>query len=104
MYYIYIIRCKDNSLYTGITTEPERRLREHITKKRGARYTGAHGAVFFEALWQAESRSAALCGEAAIKKMKKEKKEELIQNPFLFTEIMKNKGLIVKGEDNVKEK
>ncbi|MBQ3573901.1 MAG: GIY-YIG nuclease family protein, partial [Clostridia bacterium] len=38
MYYVYMMRCSDNSLYTGITTDLERRFEEHKSKK-GAKYT-----------------------------------------------------------------
>lgn len=106
MYYIYILRCADNTLYTGITTNPPRRLKEHITKKRGARYTKMHTAAYFEALWRAGDRSTALCGEAQIKKMRKEKKEELIARPNIFTEIMRDKGhivLFVRGDEIAKK-
>ena len=48
MYYTYILRCKDNSLYTGITTDLERRVREHITKdEKCAKYTYLHWLILF---------------------------------------------------------
>lgn len=34
MYYIYMLRCKDNSIYTGITTDIARRMKEHLTKRK----------------------------------------------------------------------
>ena len=38
-YYVYIVECRDKSLYTGITTDVERRIKEHNEKKSGAKYT-----------------------------------------------------------------
>ena len=49
MYYTYMIRCSDNSIYTGMTNNLERRIEEHITKdKRGAKYTKSHNAEKLE--------------------------------------------------------
>ena len=60
-YYIYIVRCEDGTLYTGITTDPRRRMREHVLhRKAGAKYTKSHQVLSLEALWSAESRSEAL--------------------------------------------
>ena len=41
MYYVYILECKDKSLYTGITTDVQRRFKEHVLGKGGA-YTRSH--------------------------------------------------------------
>jgi predicted GIY-YIG superfamily endonuclease len=75
-YFVYILKCKDGTLYTGIATDVERRLMEHRGKK-GARYTRARGAgriVYKEA---AGTRSEALKREAEIKKWSREKKLQL---------------------------
>ena len=51
MYYIYMLRCKDNSIYTGITTDISRRMKEHFNKeKRCAKYTLTHSAKKLENL------------------------------------------------------
>ena len=43
MYYIYLLRCKDNSIYAGITNNLERRLQEHLSKnEKCAKYTKSH--------------------------------------------------------------
>ena len=39
IWYLYVVRCSDDTLYTGITTDPKRRLEEHNTSDRGAKYT-----------------------------------------------------------------
>lgn len=77
MWFVYILRCVDDSLYTGITNDLERRLKEH-SGKNGARYTRAHPVVervYFETV---ASRSLALKREAEIKKLKRQQKLALI--------------------------
>ena len=81
MYYIYMLRCKDNSIYTGITTDIARRMKEHFNKeKRCAKYTLTHSAKKLEARWVAENKSLASKLEFNIKKLKKQEKENLIKN------------------------
>ena len=81
MYYIYMLRCKDNSIYTGITTDISRRMKEHFNKeKRCAKYTLTHSAKKLEAFWVAENKSLASKLEFNIKKLKKQEKENLIKN------------------------
>lgn len=82
MEYIYVVRCTDNSLYTGITKDFEKRFLEHSNKlKTCAKYTKSHQVMSLEVLWQTETKSDALKLEARIKKLKKEKKEELVKYP-----------------------
>ena len=78
MYYIYMLRCKDNSVYTGITTNIEKRMNEHFTKNNGAKYTYTHNAKKLECVWETENRVLASKLEYHIKKLKKSQKEELI--------------------------
>lgn len=78
MYYIYMLRCEDNSLYTGITTDVEHRMKEHFSKVNGAKYTYSHTAKKLECVWQTENRVLASKLEYHIKKLVKVKKEELI--------------------------
>lgn len=75
---VYIIRCSDDSLYTGITTELERRFDEHRCKKRGAKYF--HGRQALEVVFREEghTRSSASQREAAIKKLSRPQKLSLI--------------------------
>jgi len=85
MYYTYMIRCKGNTLYTGITTDIERRFSEHSEKdERGAKYTKSHDAVKVEAVWKSENRSQASKLEFALKKLTKQQKEELIKDNDKF--------------------
>ncbi|PKM91486.1 endonuclease [Candidatus Falkowbacteria bacterium HGW-Falkowbacteria-1] len=76
-YYLYILKCSDGSLYTGITTDIERRLKEHNNSKKGAKYTAYRRPL--ELIYQKEfkNRSEALIEEAKIKKLKKEQKKIL---------------------------
>ena len=88
-YYIYIVRCEDSSLYTGITTDPHRRMREHVLHlPSGAKYTRSHQVVALAALWSAENRSAASMLEAAIKRLPSEKKRALVQSPDLLRRLL----------------
>jgi len=81
MYYIYIIRCIDNSLYTGITTDIERRFKEHKNKlSRGAKYTKNHDVLNIECYYLCGSKVLASKLEYYIKHLKKKEKESLIIN------------------------
>lgn len=76
-YFVYMLECADGSLYTGITTDVERRLAEH-TSGIGGHFTRAKKAkriVYYEAQ---PSRSQALKREAEIKKWPRQKKLEFI--------------------------
>lgn len=74
-WYLYMVRCADDTLYTGITTDVQRRLDEHNGDDRiGARYTRARRPVVLVYSEQAESRSAAASREAAIKKLTRQQK------------------------------
>jgi len=76
MYYLYILKCADGSLYTGITTDVERRFSEHKNKK-GANYTRSHGASKIVHTEEFPDRSSAQKREAEIKKWTRGKKLEL---------------------------
>ena len=85
-YFVYILRCAGDVLYTGVTTDFSRRLREHRagTASHGARFTAAHRPENFAALWLAPDRSSAQKLEYAIKRLSRSKKLTLIE---------KNEGL-----------
>lgn len=73
MYYVYLLQCTDDTLYTGITTDVERRLLEHQHGK-GGHYTRAHGAVRMVYIEAAKDRSLASQREAAIKRLSRAEK------------------------------
>jgi len=83
-WFIYIVRCKDNSLYTGITTNITRRVDEHNFSKKGAKYTRSRRPVLLVYSKQIESRSAALKLEYVFKQFDKKKKEEIISGRHQF--------------------
>ena len=69
-WFVYILRCADDSLYTGVTTDPQRRLREHNAGgKLGARYTRTRRPVALAHQEMAPGRAEAYRREAAIKKL-----------------------------------
>lgn len=78
MYFVYILRCKDGTLYTGITTDLERRMREHSTGK-GARYTRAKKAGDIVYTERKRNRSTASRREAEIKKLSRREKLLLLE-------------------------
>jgi len=65
-WYVYLLRCSDNSLYCGVTTDPERRLAEHNSGK-GAKYTRCRLPVEFEAYETFPDKRSAYRAEYAIK-------------------------------------
>lgn len=77
MWYLYILRCKDDTLYTGITTDVEKRLETHRAGK-GAKYTRGRGPLELVYREQCGDHSAALKREAEIKALPREEKLKLI--------------------------
>ncbi len=82
-YYVYIVRCSDNSLYTGITTDINRRIHEHNETKKGAKYTKSRRPVSLVYSALIGDRSSAQKEEYRIKKLSKIKKQELVDNWIL---------------------
>lgn len=82
MYYTYILRCKDDTLYTGITTDIERRMLEHFEQnEKCAKYTLSHPAKKLEVVWRSDTKALASKLEYHIKKdLTKRQKELLIEN------------------------
>ena len=79
MWYLYILRCADGSLYTGITTDVQRRLEEHRSGK-GAKYTRGRAPLELVYTEECGSHSLALKRELAIKAMKTTQKNDLIRS------------------------
>jgi len=78
MPFVYLLKCADGTLYTGWTTNLERRLGEH-NAGRGARYTRARRPVTLAYSEQVADRSAALRREAEIRRLRRSDKLELIR-------------------------
>ncbi len=77
-WYVYILRCADDTLYTGVTTDLARRVAEHNAGKAGAKYTRARRPVVLVYYEQAASRADATRREAALKAVSRGVKETLI--------------------------
>lgn len=76
-WFVYILRCRDGSLYTGYTDDVERRLSVHRSG-RGAKYTRSRLPVELAYWEELPDKSAALKREAAIKKLSRQQKLQLI--------------------------
>ena len=78
-WYVYMVRASEQSLYTGITTDLSRRLEEHHSLQAGAKYFRGRRAVDMVYSESASNRSEASVREAAIKKLTRAKKLELVK-------------------------
>lgn len=78
VWYVYMLRCADESLYTGIATDVERRFVEHKSG-RGAKYTRSHPPLAVVYREECADKSAALRREAAIKKLPRAEKQKLAE-------------------------
>lgn len=77
MPFVYIVECRDGSLYTGWTTDVERRVKAH-NAGRGAKYTQWHAPVKLVYVEEQPTRSAAMIREAEIKRWPRARKLKLI--------------------------
>lgn len=77
-WYVYILSCADNTLYTGVTTDLARRVEEHNASIKGAKYTRVRRPVTLAYSEQHPSRTEACKREAAIKALTREQKRSLI--------------------------
>ena len=106
MYYTYMLRCENNSIYTGITTDVKRRMEEHFSKDiKGAKYTKSHTPKKLECVWECENKVLASKLEYRIKALTKQQKEELIKNnnleKYLSQKLECDKYKIVKNIDKL---
>ena len=79
-YYVYILRCADNTLYVSCTNNLEKRISEHNASKKGAHYTKFRRPVVLVYSETFETLSSARAREEEIKKWRKEKKLDLIKH------------------------
>jgi putative endonuclease len=91
-WFLYVVQCKDETLYTGISSDVKRRITLH-NSGRGAAYTAARRPVNLLAVWAFESRSTALKAEFAFKKLSRQIKLQTITQrmsfydaPFIITD------------------
>lgn len=84
IWYLYILRCGDGTLYTGITTNIEKRLEAHRTGK-GAKYTRGRGPLTLVYREECGSHSQALKRELTVKGLPRNQKEKLIGKNIHFS-------------------
>ena len=77
-WYVYIVRCRDGSLYTGIATDVERRIDDHLTNK-GAKYLRGRGPLKLVFKKQVGEKGRALEVEHKVKRLPRHEKEALIK-------------------------
>jgi putative endonuclease len=82
--YMYVVKCSDQSLYTGYTTDIERRIKTHNAGK-GAKYTKSHKVKEIESVWRSKDKSLACKLEYQIKQLPKVSKEKIIAGEKLTT-------------------
>jgi putative endonuclease len=91
VWYVYLIRTRNGSLYAGITTDTARRLQEHHGSARGAKHLRGKGPLELVYHEQFANRSVASKLEARIKKLSKSQKEALISGAIHWSEITRPK-------------
>ncbi len=79
-YFVYILECKDKTLYSGITTNLDRRILEHNTSLKGAKYTKMRRPVVLRYSEKYKTRSEALKREYHIKQLRREEKVKLLKS------------------------
>ncbi len=79
LWYVYVLKCNDETLYTGITTDLQRRIEEHNSSPKGAKYTRIRRPVEMIYFEQCKDKSGATIRELEIKKLSRAKKLELIK-------------------------
>jgi len=90
---VYILRCADDSLYTGITTDVTRRLKEHNEGPRGASYTRARRPVALVFSFVVADRSAASRMEASIKALDRKTKELIVSREKDLSEALQGRQI-----------
>ena len=78
MYYLYILECADETFYTGITVDLDRRINEHNTSRLGAKYTHSRRPTKLVYFKKFKNRSLASKAEYRLKKLTREQKIRLI--------------------------
>ena len=91
-YKLYIVRCADGSLYTGIATDVERRVQEHQSGSRGARCLRGKGPLILEFERRLGDRSIAQQVEYRVKQLDRAEKERLIAGRFSLAKLLPDSG------------
>ena len=77
-WFLYVLQCSDGTLYTGVTTDIDRRLNEHNTSSKGAKYTKIRRPVKLVYWIDFKARSTAQKAEYKFKQLTREQKEKII--------------------------
>lgn len=85
---VYLLRCADGTLYTGIATDVARRLDEHASGKRGAKYLRGRGPLQLEQSLVVGDRGTATRLEHRIKRLPKSDKEALAGSPAMLRRLV----------------
>jgi len=96
-YSVYILRCGDGSLYTGIATDVARRLQEHASGPRGAKYLRGRGPLTLEFQELVGGRSDASRVEYYVKNLPKPDKEMLVAGRKSLAELLQHQASGVAG-------
>lgn len=80
MYYLYILRCADKTLYTGICVDLTKRLKEHNSSRLGAKYTRSRRPAKLVYSRKFRNRSTVSKAEARVKQLTRKDKLELVKN------------------------
>ena len=84
MWYVYIVRCNSDTLYTGITNDLEKRIFDHNNSKIWAKYTKSRRPVTLVWSQELEDKVSVMKLEYKIKRMTKEKKEKIIEQNIVI--------------------
>jgi len=87
MYYVYMLRCADQSIYTGTASDVEKRYSAHISG-RGAKYTKSHPPIRIDAVFECNDKAEALRLEYKIKRLARAKKEMLINKTASLEDLL----------------
>ena len=93
-YYLYIIRCASDQLYTGYTTDIIRRYREHLLGSNKCKFTRSFKPIALSQYWRFNcSLSEILQAEKLIKKLSSTQKKALIHAPCTLDDLLQARGL-----------
>jgi len=82
-WYLYVVECSDGTFYTGVTTDIPRRVNEHNTSARGAKYTRSRRPVRTVYWRKMEDKSSAQTEESKFKRLSRKQKQEIISSHLL---------------------
>ncbi len=92
VYSLYIVRCADDSLYTGIAADVERRLAEHASSSRGSKYLRGRGPLRLEFAETVGDRAKASALEYRVKQLGRARKEALIRGQGSLRDLLETSG------------